>query len=149
MNLHDLLDLDLDTHLTVSTEVFTLAAKLFVKMEDGVKHTWMFADEELLLSVNPDAEEIMLFSAVETNVDKDDEVIVLQGKDYEFSYEDRGGVISAEGDSPYDEGADIEYSDYEAGDGDVVRMITNIYNGEEKTFVGRVITEEDIVMVVD
>jgi len=145
MTVPDILELDIDSHLTISTEVFTLAGKSSVELEDGSKYFWLFADEDLFLAINPDAEEMMLFSVLETPVEKDDEVVVEQGKDYEFSYQDQGNVIKSEGESPYDTGDDLEFSDYEADDGDVVRIITNSFNGEERSFVGHIVTEEDIL----
>lgn len=145
MHVPDLLELEIDSHLTISTEVFTLAGKSRVRLEDGSRYDWLFADEDLFLAINPDAEEMMLFSLLETSLEKDDEVVVENGKDYEFSYQDRGNVVRSEGDSPYDQGDDLEFSDYEADDGDVIRIITNSYNGEERSFLGRVVTEEDIL----
>ena len=145
MNVHDLLDLDIDSHLTISTEVFTLAGKSVIELEDGSRSVWLFADEDLFLALSPDAEEMMLFTLLETAVEKDDEVVVESGKDYEFSYEDRGNIKKSEGESPYDEGVDLEFADYEADDGDVVRIITNTFNGESQSFRGHIVTDEDIL----
>ena len=145
MNVHDLLNLDIDSHLTISTEVFTLAGKSVIELEDGSRYVWLFADEDLFLALSPDAEEMMLFTLLETAVEKDDEVVVESGKDYEFSYEDRGNIKKSDGESPYDEDDDLEFADYEADDGDVVRIITNTFNGESQSFRGHIVTDEDIL----
>lgn len=145
MNVKHLLTLEIGANLTISTEVFTLAGRLRVRLEGGTETTWLFAEEDLLLSIQPDSEELFLFSIVEQQLERDDNIVIEQGKEYEFSYEDRGAVETAEGESPYDEGDDIALSDFESDEGSVVRIITNSYNGEETSYVGRIVTEEDII----
>lgn len=145
MNVEELLELEIDSHLTISTGVFTLTATSEVELEGETIHRWLFGSEDLLLAIKPEEEEMMLFTLLETTVEKDDNIVVEQGKDYEFSYQDRGHVKTAAGAGPYDENDELEFSDYEADDGDVIRLITNTFNGEERAYLGHMVTEEDIL----
>lgn len=145
MNVKHLLTLEVGANLTISTEVFTLVGRLRVRLGDGTEATWLFAEEELLLSIQPDSEELFLFSIVEQQLERDDNIVIEQGKEYEFSYEDRGAIETSEGEGPYDEGDDVEFSDFESDDGSLVRIITNSYNGEETSYVGHIVTEEDVI----
>jgi hypothetical protein len=145
MKVQKLLTTDLGTELSVSNEPFMLQSKLTLRLEGGVDAHWLFAENGAALAINPETEEMLFLRPVEKEIEHDDEVVVESGKDYEFSYEDRGFVEALGGEGVFDEGDELEFMDYEAGDGDRVRIVTNTYNGEERVFVGNVVTEEDIV----
>ncbi len=144
MHVDKLLRADLGTRFTVFTEPFTLESKLTMKLEGGLSNYWFFDGERMFLAVDPEAEEIIIFSPVESQIEKDDDIVVEGGKDHEFSYEDHGTVDEVEGDAPFDQGDELSFTDYEADDGSRIRIITNDYNGEEKIFSGQVVTDDDI-----
>jgi hypothetical protein len=146
MTVKNILQSELGSHFTISTEVFTLVAKLEIELEGGAKRNWLVADEDLLLAVNPEAEEMKLFSIIETPIEKDDDIVIEQGKEYELGYEDRGTVVYSDGEGFYDEGDELELAEYEADDGDTIKLITNTFNGEEKVMLGKTVTEEDVLM---
>lgn len=143
--MNKLLASELGAELSVANEPFVLQSKLTLKLEGGVNAHWLFSNSGTCLSINPETEEILILRPVEKEIEHDDEVVVESGKDYEFSYEDRGAVEELGGEGVFDEGDELEFMEYEAGDGDRVRIVTNTYNGEERAFVGNVVTEEDIV----
>lgn len=146
MNVKEILESELGGHFAISTEVFSLMAKLEIELEGEAKQNWLLAKEDLLLAINPDDDEMKIFSLVETPIEKDDAIIIEQGKEYELGYEDRGKVTSAEGEGLYEDGDELEFAEYEADDGDVIRIVTNTFNGEETVMIGRVVTEEDIIL---
>jgi len=146
MTFKEIQNADLDTELTIMTELFTVHSRLEVQLEGGPTTYWLFSGSDLLLSLNPEADELFLFRRTEGEVEKDDDMVVEGGKDYEFSYEDRGAITSSEGLMVYNEGEVLEFADYESDDGSRVRLVTNTYDGEEEAFVGQVITEDDVVV---
>ncbi len=145
MLVNELLDTEVGANLTVSTETFTLNSQLPIHLEGGVQNRWFFSEEGLFLSVNPETEEMLLFTPVDTELERDDDIIVEGGKDYELSYEDRGTVQDTDGDGPYSADDELEFCDFEADDGTRIRIVTNTFNGEEDAYVGRVVIEEDII----
>ena len=146
MNVTELLALEPGVNLTVFTDTFSLKGNLLVNLEGDATSAWLFSEEGSMLSINPEADEMMLFKAMESELEVDDDIVVESGKDYEFSYEDRGEVESVDGLAPYDEAEELEFTDYEAADGSRIRVITNTFNGEQKAFIGNVVTEDDVIV---
>ncbi len=146
MRFTDLLSLRLSTNLSVNNEPFTLVGKLTLDLEGGEPNYYLLSEMGTILSVHPRSEEMVLFRQAESQIERDDDIVVEGGKDYEFSYEDRGVISETQGEVFFEEGDELSFIDYEADDGARIRAITNEYSGDEKFYVGSVVTEEDILL---
>ncbi len=133
--------------LLVNNSPFVCSSKLTLTLEGGDQVYWIFSEDERLLSVNPVADEVIAFSPVEEEITGDDEAMVYHGKEYEFSYEDRGAVTDVGDGAVFDEGEQISFRDYEAEDGEIFRKVTAVVSGEEMEFFGRMTLDDDIINV--
>jgi len=133
--------------LTISNEPFSFKSKALITLEGGDIRHWLFSEEGLLLAISPEDEEFVFMRELEEVLEPEEEVVLYGGKEYEFSYEDKGSISEVEGDWEGEEEDTITFSDYEAEDGEVVRLITNEDNGETSAYLGKLVVEDDIVEV--
>ncbi len=145
MTIEDLLhDFEPGDELAVLNEPFSYKSKAVITLEGGDLRYWLFSDEENMLAVAPDDEEIVFFHLLDQTVEPDDSMVLVGGKEYEFSYEDSGTVTETEGDLNAEVDDKFLITDYESEDGDIVRLVTNESNGEVQAYLGKIVVEDDI-----
>lgn len=145
MTIEDILHhLEPGDELTVFNEPFSYKSKAVITLDGGDMSYWLFSDEENLLAVSPDNEEIVFFRFVEESLEPQDNIILFSGEEYELSYEDSGVVSEIEGELNAEEDDRFEIADYQAEDGNTVRLLSNETNGEVSIYFGRIVVEDDI-----
>jgi hypothetical protein len=147
MKLDQLLSQSLGAELMVGNEPFALAGKATLELDGGDERHWLFNPEGGMLAVSPDDEELMLFRMLDEEVEPENETVVHQGKDYEFSYEDIGTTGTTEGDAQVEDDERYAFTDYESDDGEVVRLVRNENSGETMAFLGSMVGEDDVMAV--
>jgi hypothetical protein len=105
---------------------------------------WLYDSESRLLTIAPSDEELMIFSAIEEELEPENEVMLYMNKEYEFSYEDAGTTNEIVADTDMEEEGPFMFVDYQAAGGGVIRVISNTNTGESITYVGQTVSEEDI-----
>ncbi len=143
MNISQLLLTELGESVSVLNQPFQYMGRAEVTLDDGTKIFWLYNDNEGLLSVAPDTEELILFDRVHDEVEPSD-VILYQGKEFEFNYEDAGNVTAIEGDSETEEDDRYLFTDYQSKDGQTLRLISNENTGEAGVYFGKILSEDDI-----
>jgi hypothetical protein len=128
----------------VQNSPFVVNGRLTITLEGSEFNYWLLADDGRMLSLNPDADEIIVFSPVSDELSGDDEAVVLQGKEYEFTYEDGGMISDLEGETDLDLEDEINFKDYEAEDGEKVRSATIMPSGDKYNYIGQVALDDDI-----
>ncbi len=146
MKISELLSTDLGSSISVTNEPFTKVGQAEIMLEDGTNMFWLFDDEDHMLSVAPKEDELVLFHHISEEMEPS-EMILFQNKEYEFSYEDAGTIKKVEGDPSVEEEDHVVFSDYESKDGEIVRIVTNENSGEVMSFVGRTVSEEDVLEI--
>lgn len=147
MKLDQLLLLPIRAELMVDNEPFALAGKATLELEGGDVRHWLFNADGGMLAVSPDDEELVSFRLLDEAPQPENETVVYQGKDYEFSYEDVGSVGEVEGETQVESDERYALSDYEADDGETIRLVRNEDTGDTMAFVGSLVSEDDILAV--
>jgi len=109
------------------------------KLDTGDSVYWVRNDSGRWLSVDEASDEMILFEEVEEDVNTDDETIVFQNRDFEFSYEGEGTLIDEDG----TELETMQFKDYE-GDGEILRIVEAEVTGDQVVSLGRVVAEAEI-----
>jgi len=144
MNIKHLLTLELGDAISIFNEPFTYVGHAKIELDSGHKLRWLYDDEGRMLSIAPQDEELILFHEVEDEIEPEEEMILFQGKEYEFSYEDAGNVLEVEGDSATEEEDRFMFSDYQAAGGEIIRLIENENTGESSAYTGIFVSDEDV-----
>ncbi len=147
MTIKDLLEIEIGDSVSVFNEPFEYIGHAVLKLPGGQTMRWLYDDKDRLLAVTPADDELFLFEKIEEELEPEDEVILYQAKEYEFSYEDAGDVIEMEGDSETEEGDRYMFVDYESSGGRIVRLISNENTGESSAYSGRLVSEEDLAVL--
>jgi len=148
MTINELIDhLQSGNDVTISNTPFSFAGKAQVELDGKDIRYWLFGENGELLSVSPEDEEIIFFQAIDEDLEPDDEVILYQTQEFEFSYSDAGVAKDVEGDIDTEEDDRFSFADYEADDGERIRIVTNVNTGLIKAYNGTVVVEEDIIAV--
>lgn len=108
-------------------------------LDTGESVYWVRNETGRWLSVDVASEEVFLFEEVEEEIDIEEEVVVFQNRDFEFTYEGIGTLVD-------DDGVELEsvhFKDYE-GDGDVLRVVASEVTGDQMVSIGRVVAESEI-----
>ncbi len=127
-----------DLPLVVRDKTFAPRGIEEAKLETGESVYWVYTKDGMWLSFDPDGEEIILFEDIDEELEPEDDTVVYQGEDYEFSYE---GIAKVDDD---DGGTTTNFKDYENGDGDLVRIMEDDSTGDKSYAYGIKITEEDL-----
>ncbi len=138
--------------LLVQNSPFEISGRLTITLEGGEYNYWLLAHDGRMMSLNPDADEVIIFSPVSDDLNGDEETptgdeetVVIQGKEYEFTYEDGGTISDLEGETVLDLEDEISFRDFEAEDGEKVRSAVIMPSGDVYNYVGQVALEEDIM----
>lgn len=110
-----------------------------IRLETGESVYWVKDGGDVWLSLDPQSDEIIVFTSVEDEVDSSGETIAYRGDDWEFEYESEA-VILEDG----EETDDITFRDFEGMNGRVLRVIENMVTADITVSVGEKITEDDI-----
>ena len=143
MTINDLLSLPLTESVSISNHPFTYVGRSELKLDDDSKVFWLYSDDDELFSVSPDEEELVLFETLEDEIEPDDSVF-FRGKEYEFSYENAGKIISIDGDASTELDDRYLFSEYESAEGERLRLVTNENTGEVSAYLGRTVSEDDL-----
>ena len=128
-----------DNAIVVVDKTFEPTSIEALRLETGDMMYWVADGGDIWLSLDPDSEEVILFSEIEGEFDASEDTIVYNGEDYEFSYEGEGTVI--------EEGEDIDtilFRDFEGPDGRILRVAEYTVNSEIIAALGRKVPEEDL-----
>lgn len=127
-----------DLPIVVRDKTFTPRGVDEARLDTGESIYWVYTKDGMWLSFDPESDEIILFEDINEELEPEDETVVYQGEDYEFSYE---GVIRVDDD---DGGTTTNFKDYQNTDGDVVRIMEDDATGDKSYAYGVKITEEDL-----
>ena len=146
MKIEDLLHhLKPGSQISIHNKPFVYTGKAKVTLDGGDVRHLLFEEDAGFLAIAPDAEELVLFSLLDEELDPQGGMILHKGEEHEFSYEDAGVATGVDGGAAAEEGDRYSFSDYESDEGRVVRLITNENTGEIKAYEGTVVVEEDIL----
>ena len=135
------------TRVSIANNRFVCAGQMRITLEGGEARHWIFKAGGGMLSVAPSDEELILFESVDEEVEPDDDTILFRNKEYEFTYEDLGTISAIEGDAEGEEEDQLTITDYEADDGEIMRLATNQNTGVQLAFVGERVVEDDVTSV--
>jgi len=153
MNLNEIKEFGEPGHeLLVQNSPFEITGRLTLTLEGGEYNYWLLSGDSRMMSLNPDADEVIIFNRVaddlngeEEAISGDEEAVVVQGKEYEFTYEDGGTISDLEGETDLDLEDEVNFRDFEAEDGEKVRQATIMPSGDTFNYIGQVALEEDIM----
>ena len=146
MTIKELLkDLETGEEITVLNKPFTYLGRAEIKLDSGNNLYWMYGSDDAVVAVSPEDENLILFESIENDVEPEEDMILFQGKEYEFSYEDAGLVSEVIGDTPIEEEDRFSFSDYAGEGGRLMRLIVNENTGDKSAYFGTVIAEDDIM----
>jgi len=147
MTIAELLRLKPATSITVLNKPFSYVGTRALALDGDGELSWLFEEDGNVLAVLAKDEEIIFFEGIDEDLDPQSGMILYRGKEFEFSYEDAATVTKITGDAEGEEGDRYSFSDYEADDGNVVRLVTNENTGEVRSYYGVTIVEEDILPI--
>ena len=144
MKISKLLSLELGENISVLNQPFHFVGKAEVTLDDGTVNVWYYNDQSGLLTISAEEEEFVSFEHIEEELEPEANIILFQGKEYEFTYENAGKITNVEGDLISEEEDRYMFSDYDSADGEKVRLVKNENTGESMIYKGNVISEDDI-----
>lgn len=101
-----------------------------------------FAEDDnqgVLLSIDQDSDEIIMFQKIEDDLEVEDETIVYGGSDYELSLESEGNIIVDD-----NEIESISFKDFENGSGDKIRLVEYGAGGDIRGWSGSIVIEDEL-----
>lgn len=107
-------------------------------LDTGEAVYWVYANGEMWLSLDPESDEIILFTELDENLEPEDDMVVYGGEDYEFSYE---GSVKMEDE---ESGENYTFKEYESSAGEVLRIMERESTGDMSYHFGMKLTEEDL-----
>jgi len=140
MNVQDALNILMNEEpIVVAGKTFTPESIDEVRLDTGDMVYLVRDGGDLWLSMDPESDEVILFSDVAEEVDASAEVASYAGEDYEFSYEANGKIE--------DGGEEIEtvtWREFEKDDGTILRVTELEVGGESYTSIGNKIPEDEL-----
>jgi hypothetical protein len=112
-----------------------------VRLETGETVYWAVAKSGNWLSIDPAADEIIMFEDIDEELEPEDDTVVYGGQDYEFSYEGSATVKSEDG-----EDITMIFREFESSTGDLIRLTDNENANEKKVSVGSKLTDDELQM---
>lgn len=146
MTIKDLLSLDLSESVSVFNQPFTYIGHSEVTLDDESKVFWLYSDSEEMLSVSPDDDELVFFEKLEDELESD-ETIFFRGKEYEFNYENAGKISAIDGETETEVDDRYLFTEYQSLEGERLRLISNENTGETLTYLGRIVSEDDLTEI--
>jgi hypothetical protein len=130
--------LENDQSIVVRDKTFHPRGVEPISLETGETVYWVHSREGLWLSLDPAGEEIILFEDIDEELEAEDDIVVYGGQDYEFSYEGTATMSAEEG------GKVLSFKEFEAGSGEIIRIMEEESTGESSYAYGKKLTEEDL-----
>ncbi len=146
MTINDLLSLELGGSVSVFNHPFTYVGRSELTLDDESTVYWLYSEDDEMLSVSPDDEELILFEALEDEIEPDDTVF-FRGKEYEFNYENAGKISGVEGEAETEPDDRYLFTEYQSSEGERLRLVTNENTGEVSAYLGRVVSEDDLTEI--
>lgn len=143
MTIKELLSLDLSESVSIFNHPFLYVGRSELVLDDESKVYWLYSDEDELLSVSPEEEELVLFEKLEDEFEQD-ETVFFRGKEYEFNYENAGRISTIDGETDTEVEDRYVFTEYQALEGERLRIISNENTGEILAYLGRIVSEEDL-----
>ncbi|HCC83894.1 TPA: hypothetical protein DEP96_03525 [Candidatus Uhrbacteria bacterium] len=112
-----------------------------VRLETNETIYWAVAKSGNWLSIDPEADEIIMFEDIDEELEPEDDTVVYGGQDYEFSYEGSATMKSEDG-----EDITLTFQEFESSTGYLIRLTDNENAGEKKVSVGSKLTEDELQM---
>ena len=129
---------------SVFNEPFTHVGHAIITLKGGQEMRWLYDDgDERMISVVADEDELVLFEKIQELIEAEDDAVLYQNKEYEFTYADAGMVTEVVGESVTEVKDKYTFTDYEAQNGELIRIINNENTGENSAYLGRVVGEDD------
>lgn len=127
-----------DQAIVIRDKTFTPKTVDSLLLDTGETVYWAYGKDGLWLSIDPSSEEVMVFEDIDEELEPEDDTVVYQGDDYEFSYE--GSATLKEDET----GGMMTFRDFENSSGDVIRMTEYEATGDVVISRGHVLTEEEM-----
>jgi len=147
MTFEHLTQLQPGTEITVANNAFSCGGRAVITLEGADRRFWVFNTDGGMLSIAPNDGEIILFQEIDEEVEPEGEMVLFRNKEYEFSYEDVGSISEGEGKFAGEIEDQVTIADYEAEDGEVVRIVTNQNTGDSLAYLGNTVVEDDVQAV--
>jgi len=144
MHIQSILLLKPGQEVSVDNDPFECVGRWSLVLDNGETLHWFMDVEDHVLTVANEEEEVVFFHHVEADVEPQEERVIYEGVEYEYSYDDSGYVKDGYGETLLDEDDHITFVDYESPKGDILRIVTDEDAGERTVFLGRIIAEEDV-----
>lgn len=141
----ELIHLPISTMLSVQNEPFRYIGKASILLEGGDTLYWLYDENGNMISIHPETEEIILFHLIEEEYEIEEDSVLFNNDNFDLSYQDKGTADESDEGAYINEKSIIELKDFQKGDGEIFRLLSNIADGEETGFVGAVVLEEDII----
>lgn len=145
MTIAELITISSGAEFNVLNEPFSFAGRADITLEGGDTRHWLYNADGGMLAISPNDDEILSFDLVEEEIEPQGDTILFGGKEYEYSYEDSGVVSCVEGRCEAEDDDRLTFSDYEAEDGEVIRVVASENTGETAVYFGNTVVEEDIL----
>lgn len=110
------------------------------QLETGETVFWVKDGENMWLSIDEGSEEVILFNEIEADIDPAAETIFYGGDDYEFSLEVSAKVLDEDG----EEIDQIDFKDFDRGDGQLLRAMEYEVSGDVMVVIGSKISDEEL-----
>jgi hypothetical protein len=144
MNINDLFELEPGASISIFNNPFSYVGHADIELDGGQTMRWLYDVDGRMLSVIKADDELILFESIDEILEPENETILYQGKEYEFSYEDAGNVKGIEGDATTEEEDRFMFSDYHGQNGGIARLISNSNTGEDTHYIGEPVSEDDL-----
>jgi hypothetical protein len=142
-----ILELGVGKTISAFNKPFTCTGKVVISLASADELVWFVSEQDTMLSIAPNEEEYILYDVLEEEIEPTHESLLINGKEYEYSYEDSGKISESLGETLADADDRFMFSDYEADDGEKVRVVVNENTGDKSAFIGVIISEDDLTTI--
>jgi hypothetical protein len=108
-----------------------------VILESGESVYWAHGNDGPWISIDPESEELIVWSDVEEEVGNSKDTVLYAGDEYEFSYESSARVRDEDGEEEL-----VSWREYEAPSGTLLRVMSFEVTGDHVVSIGEKIAEE-------
>ena len=147
MIMTDIINIEPGDEISAFNNPFSCAGKITLALDGGEENFWFVNSQEGILAVAPKEEEIILFEKIDEEIEPQEDVILYSGKEYEHSYKDSGKATETSGEVIAENDDQFSFLDYESTDGEMVRIVTNDNTGLRESYLGKLLSEEEIAIV--
>ncbi|MFA6522533.1 MAG: hypothetical protein WCT24_03020 [Patescibacteria group bacterium] len=131
--------LQLGNSIAVNDKTFEPTETSEVHLETGETIYWVRDGGELWLAIDPESDEVILFSDIEDDLNSGSDVVLYGGEEYEFSYEAQGHLTGEDGDREQ-----VTIREFVNAEGNAIRAIEYAMTGEIVMAFGRKVHEDEL-----